>query len=125
VRESWEDGEGWCERRKSIGGGVPICFPWFGPRSDGGQGPAHGFARLSMWNLDSTSDDSSGNVTVSMFLKAGPETQKFWPHDFLARHIVTIGPSLEMKLEVQNTSQESIRFDEALHTYFGVGDIKQ
>jgi glucose-6-phosphate 1-epimerase len=121
----WMSSNSMFEGGKPIRGGVPICFPWFGPRSDGAQGPAHGFARLHTWNLDSTSSDSSGSVTVSMSLKAGAETRKFWPHDFLARYVVTIGPSLEMKLEVENTSQQSIRFDEALHTYFGVGDIKQ
>ena len=30
---------------KAIRGGVPLIFPWFGARSDGKPGPAHGFAR--------------------------------------------------------------------------------
>ena len=34
-----------------IRGGVPIIFPWFGPRE--GE-PMHGFARLSNWNLHET-----------------------------------------------------------------------
>src|SRR5215471_21118914 len=37
---------------KAIRGGVPIIFPWFGARSDGQPGPAHGFARTSEWTLE-------------------------------------------------------------------------
>src|SRR5579864_495667 len=36
---------------KAIRGGVPIIFPWFGARSDGKLGPAHGFARTSEWTV--------------------------------------------------------------------------
>jgi D-hexose-6-phosphate mutarotase len=39
---------------KAIRGGVPIVFPWFGSRSDGKPGPAHGFARTSEWTVEST-----------------------------------------------------------------------
>src|SRR5580658_5370860 len=34
---------------KAIRGGVPIIFPWFGPRSDDKPGPMHGFARTALW----------------------------------------------------------------------------
>src|SRR5437868_6808879 len=32
---------------KPIRGGVPICFPWFGPRAGDPSSPMHGFARLT------------------------------------------------------------------------------
>src|ERR1043165_5895562 len=31
------------EANKPIRGGVPVCFPWFGPKEGS---PSHGFARL-------------------------------------------------------------------------------
>ncbi len=37
---------------KPIRGGVPICFPWFGPHSTKADAPAHGTARTTVWNLD-------------------------------------------------------------------------
>ena len=49
-------GKSWFEAGKPIRGGVPICFPWFGPRQDGRQGPVHGFARLSEWELTERGD---------------------------------------------------------------------
>ena len=48
---------------RTIRGGVPICFPWFGNR-DGE--PSHGFARIAEWQLVKTSvaPDGSGDVDV-------------------------------------------------------------
>src|SRR5712691_517708 len=37
---------------KAIRGGVPVIFPWFGPRRDGKPGPAHGFARNLEWAIE-------------------------------------------------------------------------
>src|ERR1700684_620899 len=37
---------------KAIRGGVPVIFPWFGPRSDGKPGPAHGLARTALWEQE-------------------------------------------------------------------------
>src|SRR5690242_19293909 len=39
------------EKGKAIRRGVPICFPWFGPKAGG---PAHGFARITEWELVET-----------------------------------------------------------------------
>ena len=41
---------------KPIRGGVPIIFPWFGPRTATQEnprtdGPSHGFARISQWQV--------------------------------------------------------------------------
>src|SRR5258708_35209006 len=38
---------------KAIRGGIPIIFPWFGSRSVGKPGPAHGFGRTSWWRTES------------------------------------------------------------------------
>src|SRR4051812_50103096 len=34
---------------RAIRGGVPICFPWFGPARHDPSGVAHGFARIVYW----------------------------------------------------------------------------
>src|SRR5689334_18278325 len=38
---------------KAIRGGVPICFPWFGPRASDETAPMHGFARVLEWSVES------------------------------------------------------------------------
>lgn len=48
-----------------------------------------------------------------------------WPHAFRARQRVEVGPSLTMALEVHNRDAAPFTFEEALHTYFAVQDIRQ
>jgi glucose-6-phosphate 1-epimerase len=54
---------------KAIRGGVPIIFPWFGSRSDGKPGPAHGFARTFPWTRESARLREDGRVEIALTLK--------------------------------------------------------
>jgi glucose-6-phosphate 1-epimerase len=107
---------------KAIRGGVPVCFPWFGPRA--GQG-AHGFARNRNWIVDEVTQLPEGSVRAVFSLESSAETRVLWPHDFRARLIYTIGSTLAMELEVENISAEHFTISEALHTYLLVGDARQ
>jgi D-hexose-6-phosphate mutarotase len=109
---------------KPIRGGVPICFPWFGPNISNPTLPAHGFARLRPWQIESITSNGQ-SLTVSLSLEADSATRALWPHDFRAQHVVTVGRNLEMNLIIQNLSAGPIRFEEALHTYLTVGDARQ
>ncbi|MGL4776672.1 MAG: D-hexose-6-phosphate mutarotase, partial [Aeromonas veronii] len=42
---------------KPVRGGIPICWPWFGPAPArvGSGKPSHGFARTTLWMLDGVS----------------------------------------------------------------------
>ena len=104
------------EPGKPIRGGVPIVFPWFGPRGDGQPGPMHGFARISEWTVESTEQLPDGSVETRLTLAAESVQLGFR---------VVVGSSLEMELTVRNKSDSAYRFEEALHTYFAVGDIRQ
>jgi len=110
---------------KPIRGGVPICFPWFGPKADDAKAPAHGFGRLMEWKLDGSKQNTDGSVSISMSLESDEKTRQFWPADFVARHVVTVGRTLTMALVVTNTGSAPARFEAALHTYYAVGDVKQ
>ncbi len=109
---------------KAIRGGVPICFPWFGPLAGVAGAPAHGFARTRAWTLESIQQNSAG-VTVVMKLADDEATRAAWPHDFVLRHRVTFGAQLVMSLELTNTGNSAFKAEEALHTYFTVGDVRQ
>jgi len=41
------------------------------------------------------------------------------------RYIVTVGPELDLTLEVTNPLADPVMFEQALHTYFAVGDVRQ
>ncbi len=107
---------------KPIRGGVPICFPWFGPREGDESAPMHGLARILEWNVESVAmrgDD------VEIVLSLAPQSPPHpgWPTCAL-RYVVSFGASLKMQLEVKNSGDKSFRFAEALHTYFYVGDVR-
>ncbi len=103
---------------KPIRGGVPIVFPWFGPRVGL---PMHGYARLAEWQLETADTEKNGDVKISLRL---PESGL--PADWRAAQLrfdVTVGEKLTMELTVTNLSPEqSLSFENALHTYFAVGD---
>jgi D-hexose-6-phosphate mutarotase len=108
-----------------IRGGVPICFPWFGARADEGPGPMHGFARLTEWQLAESRVDDEGTAHLSFQLAVDAAARALWPADAAVRYDVQIGSALRLALSVTNRSAEPIRFEEALHTYLAVSDVRQ
>jgi D-hexose-6-phosphate mutarotase len=110
---------------KPIRGGIPICFPWFGPRAGHPESPMHGFARTTAWKIKSLTADASGTVTAVFVLEASDVTRALWPHDFRIRHIVTVARTLTTALEVTNPSSAPFQFEEALHTYLAVADVRE
>jgi D-hexose-6-phosphate mutarotase len=109
---------------RPIRGGVPIVFPWFGPRASDPQAPMHGFARIRDWDVDSIAARGD-TVTATLSLRSSDETHALWPHDFRLRYIVTVGPELDLTFEVTNPLADPIMFEQALHTYFSVADVRQ
>jgi glucose-6-phosphate 1-epimerase len=117
AQSRWENGV-------AIRGGVPICFPWFGGKADNSKAPSHGFVRAKAWQLDAIAQ-SGGAVTVTMSTVSDESTKKWWPADFRLEHRVTFGRELHMQLVLKNTGTKALRFEEALHSYFRVGDIEK
>ena len=110
---------------RAIRGGVPVIFPWFGPRADAPSAPEHGFARIAEWSVESVIRTDDGSVAVVFGLDATDATRAAWPHAFHLQHRVVFGKHLEMELEVENRSRTPFTFEEALHTYLLVGDVRQ
>jgi glucose-6-phosphate 1-epimerase len=111
------------EPGKAIRGGVPVIFPWFGPRADGKPGPSHGFARTMEWSVEETALRGDGSVEIALVLEPNDATRSLGYDAFHLRFRVTVGRKLEMELETRNDAAEPLVFQEALHTYFAVGDI--
>jgi len=117
-------GKSWFQESKAIRGGVPLVFPWFGSHRDHREFPAHGFARTRPWTLRSVRQDADGVVELSLALGPDDATRALWPHDFEVVYTVTIGSVLGLALAVRNTGSTPFVFEEALHTYLSVGDVR-
>ena len=65
-----------------IKGGIPLCFPQFGP----GEMKQHGFARDSVWKVGSTSADynpDDKDPCIELVLDDSEETRACgFPHPF-------------------------------------------
>lgn len=120
----WLSGKSFFQPGKPIRGGVPICFPWFGPHPQDPSAPAHGFARVRNWALTEAREEPDGTVVLALEL-AGEGLSPLWPHHFRAVHRIHAGRTLRMALEIRNDGAVPFTFEEALHTYLGVGDIRQ
>lgn len=107
---------------KAIRGGVPVCFPWFANRTGRPDSPAHGFVRAAEWTLGSVSANEDGSTTTRFEFIDSESTRAQWPHAFRAEYQITVGPSLKMAFEVENTGRESLTYEAALHTYFCVSN---
>ena len=102
-----------------IRGGIPVIFPWFGPRE--GE-PAHGFARIQVWELREISQLPDGAVTLRLRLPDSPAAALF--PKFTVEYLLTIGPTLTAELVVTNDSEDQLfTFENCLHAYFHIGDI--
>lgn len=100
--------------QKPISGGIPHCFPQFGP----GAIQQHGFARNLDWSIVS-SETVEGNPSITLELKDGSYSRSMWDYGFHALFKVTLDrKALSTELKVINTDDKPFSFTTALHTYF-------
>lgn len=110
---------------KSVRGGIPICWPWFGPHESEKGFPAHGYARTVEWQVVATEALASG-ATRLLFRFAGNEaTAKMWPHATPCDYQITVGTALELELITRNQEPHPVTIGQALHTYFAISDIRE
>lgn len=95
---------------KPIRGGIPVIFPWFGPHPTRTDLPIHGTVRTKPWTLESASPD--GTVRLALDTDEAGLSMAF-----------SIGASLEVRMTVR--ARKALTFEEALHTYFAVGDVRR
>ena len=117
LHSHWEEG-------KAIRGGIPVCFPWFRGKADDPKAPAHGFVRTKSWTLASITQEDDA-VCVTLATESDESTRRWWPHDFRLALRVVVGAQLKLELIVSNTGAAPFQFEEALHTYHRVGDVKR
>ena len=111
---------------KAIRGGVPICFPNFGPWN---LGPQHGFARISKdWKVLSEPkvDVNTGDVELTMELRDSEETRKMWDNAFTLTFTITLkGKSVDLNVDVKNDGEDDFDMTFCFHTYFTTPDLSK
>lgn len=104
-----------------IRGGIPICWPQFGP------GPLwpqqHGFARRLRWAIDENVMEAGVPRVV---LRLGQsEDSGNWK--FGLQLTVSLGRhgELNVEMDIKNCGEEMMTFSAALHAYFLVGNVEE
>lgn len=115
----WMSKKAQLQQGKAIRGGIPICWPWFGPYKNSGN---HGFARNSVWQIKDVVIDKSG-ICVELLL-SGKDCSPVWPFSFAVTQVLKFSNTFSQQLIIENTGNSVFQFTDALHTYFAVSHPK-
>lgn len=109
---------------KALRGGIPLCWPWFGPNPQIADRPQHGFARTTAFELCSAeADTDSTRVTLRLNSKLAPFPE--WQSVAEVTLEIRLSDHLWMELHSTNLSTQPIRLGSAMHSYFAVDDVRQ
>lgn len=128
----------WLSRRtewkagKAIRGGIPVIWPWFGPRTEvvnpepagASKSGSHGFARTSEWKL-LFAGVAGADVHLQWGLEPSEVSRAAGFDGFRVAYEMVIGRELALRLTVANQGPGELRYEEALHTYLGVSDVER
>ncbi len=109
------------ETSKPIRGGIPVCWPWFGPHKDIPSAPGHGFSRTEDWAYEVISDtDTRTDIKFTYSTSGDRET---FPYRATVELLFSIGETLIASLTTTNTDDKPFSLNQALHTYFACENI--
>jgi len=109
------------EAGKSIRGGIPVCWPWFGAHPTDESKPAHGFARTAIWSLiDAQDSEDFASVTLGL---DNSVANPLFPYDCSLALKVTLTDKLSVELITTNLGNQPIEITQALHTYLPISDL--
>ncbi|MFY8274551.1 D-hexose-6-phosphate mutarotase [Pseudoalteromonas sp. SSDWG2] len=109
---------------KSIRGGIPICWPWFGVHQNP-KWPTHGVARTALWRAQEVKE-SEQEIRISLSLPMLQVDETYWAHNTsLTVEYVLSAKQLEVRLTNTNLDDHDVQLTQALHTYFPTSDITQ
>jgi glucose-6-phosphate 1-epimerase len=110
---------------KPIRGGIPICFPWFGAHPEQAHFPQHGFARTHAFEYLGARLAKTGGAELEFVLLDDAGTRALFAHEFQARLTVAFEQTLTLEFSVTNRGAHAFSFEEALHSYFQVADVRR
>jgi len=120
----WVSEASYFEEGKTIRGGIPVCFPWFGKHATDASLPQHGFARTSLWKLVKEVVQADGSTLVRLELRETAQSLKLWPYKFTLTLDVHIADSLSITMSIKNADEKAFEVGTALHTYLHISDVE-
>ena len=117
----WMSDKSYMEYGKPIRGGIPVCWPWFGPHPDKERKlPSHGLGRIALWDVKEKTECPDGSSKLVLTLPGSRLPDEFSALD--AEIEIIVGSSLKMNLKTTNNGEKDYDLTQALHTYFNVSD---
>jgi glucose-6-phosphate 1-epimerase len=84
----------------------------------------HGLVRTRPWALHAIARED-GRLRATLELFSDESTRGYFPHELRVSLDVVVGPALSLALTVRNTGSLPFTFEEALHSYFAVSDVRR
>lgn len=109
---------------RSIRGGVPICWPWFGAHPTDSSYCPHGFARVIPWQVKKSCKMPNGTTRILLEMTQTEVAKKQLSYPFQLTLEITVGNYLRLELKTKNLANHPFMIGEAYHTYFNVSDVK-
>ena len=117
----WMSDKSYMEYGKPIRGGIPVCWPWFGPHPDKERKlPSHGLGRIALWDVKEKTECPDGSSKLVLTLPGSRLPDEFSALD--AEIEIIVGSSLKINLKTTNNGEKDYDLTQALHTYFNVSD---
>jgi glucose-6-phosphate 1-epimerase len=111
------------EEGKAIRGGIPICWPWFGPDPLDLNRPDHGFVRNGLWTVLATEATSKSETKIKLRFQNSKQSENYWQQSFKLDIEISVSDTLTIELITHNTGTEVFSITQVLHAYFSVGNI--
>ena len=108
-------------KSKPISGGLPHCWPQFGP----GDIQVHGFARNVDWALTGKTEGDA--PSIEMTLTPNDYTKAMWDKEFKVTQTITLSDGkLDATMKVYNLGKEDFTFTGSFHTYMAadIGEVR-
>ncbi|QLC73205.1 D-hexose-6-phosphate mutarotase [Pseudomonas sp. LPB0260] len=123
------------ESGRSVRGGVPVCWPWFGDlrrnpqavqamHTGGNLMPSHGLVRDLEWNLLGI-DKRDDGVNLDFAFNSAEQPLPNWPQAAELKLRIRLDQHLHLDLVSRNLGDAPLALSQALHSYFAVGDVRQ
>ncbi len=110
-------------KARSIRGGVPICWPWFGAHPTDSTFCMHGFARVIPWRVVDVDATPTGATRVVLEMLDTPEAKRQLSYPYTLTVTITIGRRFRIDMSTTNKANHPFMIGEAFHTYLNVSDI--